>query len=895
MNKFLPIKIICIILAITIAAYAGITTVGFAKKAKVVYDEGRFDDYFSDYFTKGKNVDLLSSSAYKDERIEEISSLQSILNLGDGSENAYHAYIDKYQNTVAESIENLGIKKKGDCYNGNELLLAMAQNGNDFDFQRVETHKSHSLTATIDGKETSAYFDASSGQYIVDKKYLVLPDGSLTGKVFNFTATYDDVNYDIEDYYSEDEDYSYTTLLDDEATVEVDDIVTKTEEFEESNNTKKIKINDSIGTKLPKSIKEKESNLPIAEVCNTIYEEELYDGWYAVLPTDEFYGSITFISSFDQYKKVIRNFKEALNELPFDYAVVSANKEDLILTNVNSLQSKSAKDAYSLFMTDSPTETLYWSDKDIMLSNRYDIESLDPDSSRVDYIVYLSYSGSDADKQAYIEEYTDFCDSLTKWIITVGVCVLLLLLLLILLIVFSGKKGPQYEAKIRFSDRIFILIRLCLNSGLIALLAAATWSLAELYLEKNTVSEFVTKGLAALICAASVLVVFDLVLYFVRNIKAHKLHERFFVIWLIKKIADAHRKKAEKLAAIPPVLADIKKDVTKLSLTFFIPLLFLAMLTAIFNISNNPPTVMFFGTAALIWIVAWGVYAFGYIRDLKVILHSLAELGEGNTGITINPAGMRKRLQPFAFAFNKVSYGSKAAVEKAVREQNTKTELITNISHDLKTPLTSIINYIDLLSKTDISDEKALEYIAVLGEKSNRLKRLIEDLIEASKATTGNIEVNLMLMSFNELCKQIVGEYEDEMQARGLELISEITEENIVINADQRMIYRVLDNLMNNARKYSLPGTRVYLHLERNGLTAAFTLKNISANGLNISAEELKQRFVRGDESRTESGSGLGLSIAESFCELMGAKLDLEINGDMFTAKVIFNAVPAAE
>ena len=894
MNKFLPIKIICIILALAVAAYAGITTVGFAEKAKAVYDEGDFDDFIVDYFKKGKNVDLFSSSVYKHERNDEIASLQSLIKLGDGSRKAYHAYLGKYKSTVAESIENLGIKKKGECYNGNELLAALANDDADLDIQRIEVHKSHSLTATLDGKETPAYFDASSGQYIVDKKYLVLPDGSVTGRVFNFTSNNDVVHYDIE-YYSDDEEYPYTTLLDDDAAVDVDEILTEPAASEASVNTEKITINDSVGTKLPKSVREKESSLPVIEICNAVFERELYDGWYSVVPTDGSYGSITTVSSFDQYKKTVRNCKEALNELPFDYAVVSADKKELLVTNVDSLNGKSAKDVYSYFTSDSPAETLYWSYEDLIHSDGEYIESLDPDSSRTDYIVCFRYSGSDADEQAYIEEYTGFCDSLTEWIITVGVCVLLLLLLLILLIVFSGKKGPHEDAKIRFSDRIFILIRLCLNSGLIALLAVATWSLAEMYLEKKAVSDTAAKGLAALICSASVLVVFDLALYFARNIKAHKLHERFFVVWLFKKIADAHRKKAEKLAELPPVLVDIKKDVTKLSLTFFVPLLFVALMTAIFNASGHPGAVMFFGTAALLWIIGWGVYAFGYIRDLKVILRSLAELGEGNTGITIDPAGMNKRLQPFVFAFNKVSYGSKAAVEKAVREQNTKTELITNISHDLKTPLTSIINYVDLLSKTDINDEKAKEYIEILGEKSSRLKRLIEDLIEASKATTGNVEVHLMMMSFNELCRQIVGEYEDEMQANGLELISEIADEDIAINADQRMIYRVLDNLMNNARKYSLSGTRVYLKLEKDGMNAAFTLKNISASGLNISADELKQRFVRGDTSRTENGSGLGLSIAESFCELMGAKLDLEIDGDMFTSKVVFPVVYRTE
>jgi signal transduction histidine kinase len=214
--------------------------------------------------------------------------------------------------------------------------------------------------------------------------------------------------------------------------------------------------------------------------------------------------------------------------------------------------------------------------------------------------------------------------------------------------------------------------------------------------------------------------------------------------------------------------------------------------------------------------------------------------------------------------------------------------LITNVSHDIKTPLTSIINYTDLISKEPCENEKIKEYTAVLTRQSERLKKLIEDLIEASKASTGNLEVILSPCEVNVLLSQAVGEYEEKFQQQDLQLIVKQPEHPVRIMADGRRIWRVFDNLLNNICKYAQSGTRVYLDLLETEEDVEIVFKNTSAQALNISADELKERFVRGDSSRNTEGNGLGLSIAQSLIELQKGTMDLQVDGDLFKVVLIF-------
>lgn len=228
------------------------------------------------------------------------------------------------------------------------------------------------------------------------------------------------------------------------------------------------------------------------------------------------------------------------------------------------------------------------------------------------------------------------------------------------------------------------------------------------------------------------------------------------------------------------------------------------------------------------------------------------------------------------------------AVEESVRSERMKTELIANVSHDIKTPLTSVINYVDLLKRQDIPDEVVQKYLTVLERKSQRLKTLIEDLVEASKASSGAMELDIHTLNFNELIVQTNGEFEDRYEECSIELISEIPEKPLYFQGDGRRVFRILENLYNNTAKYAMPHTRVYVSLESVDGEVVFTMKNISATKLNITADELTERFVRGDRSRSTEGSGLGLSIAKSLTELMGGHFEIVLDGDLFCARVSF-------
>ncbi len=241
---------------------------------------------------------------------------------------------------------------------------------------------------------------------------------------------------------------------------------------------------------------------------------------------------------------------------------------------------------------------------------------------------------------------------------------------------------------------------------------------------------------------------------------------------------------------------------------------------------------------------------------------------------------------------NAISEGMALAVEKQMRSERMKTELITNVSHDIKTPLTSIVNYVDLLQKPHSPEEQA-EYLEVLARQSGRLKRLTEDLVDASKATAGAVEVNAATRDLCELLRQAVGEYGERLEKARLDVLIQTPGNPVWARVDGRLLWRAMDNLLNNASKYAMPGTRLYCQAAVEAGQAVLRFKNISRDPLNISADELMERFVRGDSSRSTEGSGLGLNIARSLTELQGGRLLLTVDGDLFKAELHFPATAA--
>ncbi len=304
------------------------------------------------------------------------------------------------------------------------------------------------------------------------------------------------------------------------------------------------------------------------------------------------------------------------------------------------------------------------------------------------------------------------------------------------------------------------------------------------------------------------------------------------------------------------------------------------------------------GASQWILLIGWGLeklllvpfvlYVAMKLRALKLAGNALAE---GNLTYQVNEDKFFWDLKEHASALNRISEGVNIAVRERMKSEHFKTELITNVSHDIKTPLTSIINYSDLLAKEETDNEKIRECAEVLQRQSGRLKKLIEDLVEASKASTGSMEVKLEECEIGVLLEQAVGEFAEKLYEKNMDVITKNSPEPLKIMADGRLMWRVFDNLLNNICKYAQSGTRVYLSVEKEQNQAVVTFKNMSEYPLDITEEELMERFVRGDKSRHTEGNGLGLNIAKSLVELQNGSMKLVIDGDLFKVILSFPTI----
>lgn len=295
---------------------------------------------------------------------------------------------------------------------------------------------------------------------------------------------------------------------------------------------------------------------------------------------------------------------------------------------------------------------------------------------------------------------------------------------------------------------------------------------------------------------------------------------------------------------------------------------------------------------------------FKHSVEHDMISTAIEHLSAGETSYQVNLDDFDGKEYELAANINNISMGLETALQEKVKSERLKTDLITNVSHDIKTPLTSIINYVGLIRRENIQDEKILRYLDVLEQKANRLKTLTEDLVEASKASSGNLKLEISDINFTQLVYQTNGEFEEKFASRHLELITTAPEETLLIEADGRRLWRVLENLYNNAFKYAMESSRIYIDITKTDISVSeeglllpaqvvFTIKNVSANPLNIRGDELTERFVRGDVARTTEGSGLGLSIAKSLTELQNGRFKIYIDGDLFKVQLSFDVKKA--
>lgn len=300
----------------------------------------------------------------------------------------------------------------------------------------------------------------------------------------------------------------------------------------------------------------------------------------------------------------------------------------------------------------------------------------------------------------------------------------------------------------------------------------------------------------------------------------------------------------------------------------------------------------FTGIGVILLLIFWGwtwKKLLEYGKQVAKIKEALESIYQGKTDIHLEEDELKGALKQMVVYINDIAGGFSNAIEESLKSERLKTELITNVSHDIKTPLTSIINYVDLLKKENIQDQKVQEYLEILDKKSQRLKRLTEDLVEASKASSGNVTLNIEKMNVKELMKQTIGEFKEKFEEKNLQIELELPEEDVHILADNKYMYRVIENLYSNITKYALENSRVYFDVIKDKKKLKIQMKNISKEKLNISADELMQRFVRGDKARTTEGSGLGLSISKSLTELQKGSFQMVVDGDLFKVELEFD------
>ena len=447
--------------------------------------------------------------------------------------------------------------------------------------------------------------------------------------------------------------------------------------------------------------------------------------------------------------------------------------------------------------------------------------------------------------------------SLVGWIIT-----------LVYLTLASGRRDEDDEIHLNAFDKIKTEI---LVAGFIFLMAKLVMLIARVNNDDwAAYGIIVASGTVSLVLDSLFLLFY---MSMVRRLKAEALWETSLACWLGKGIQKAFA----------------KKETTVKVLVLFTGHLLVCFVLAVGAFYYR--SLIFF----ILLMLFCGAECYLFLRkavERYQILQGVEKIKQGSLDEKINTDVLNGDEKELAEAINNIGEGLLHAVDDSTKNERMKADLITNVSHDIKTPLTSIINYVNLMKREEIENERVKDYIRILDEKSQRLKQLTEDLVEASKISSGNVKLDMQTIDLVELVYQTGGEFNEKFEQKELTIVTKVPRSPVMICADGRQLYRVIENLYNNVAKYALEKTRVYVEIQCKDSQVRFSIKNVSAHSLakeNSNAGDLTERFTRGDSSRTTEGSGLGLSIAKNLTVLMGGTFDISVDGDLFKAEIIFS------
>lgn len=528
---------------------------------------------------------------------------------------------------------------------------------------------------------------------------------------------------------------------------------------------------------------------------------------------------------------------------------------------------------------------------DFFLNTQYiDYSQIELSENKSDYIIYASvledFSNTGDDFYPEYKTYMSLYEKYKQGSTYIIPSIILFIMFLIISVQFAGHSKKQDRIKLIWIDKLYSEFTLIIFIATILIYVTANClTLLSIKYTNLYIFNMLPYPFSKFVIPKYTFIVFLYIMFYPLII--------FIFLSIVRKLKS---KMLIRHTLVYNIFIAFKKIFSKGKLTLKVFLSIIGFFTInigcgiIFLYNNNSKLTLYILFLSIVYILS-GYFLIKYFYQIKRIANETEKIANGDLSHKISTGNFYHSLKKLGNYINNIGDGLSNAVEEKLKSERLKTELITNVSHDIKTPLTSIINYVDLMKKEELNNTTAKGYLDVLEAKSWRLKTLIEDLVEASKASSGNIQLNLEPLNIVELVRQSAGEFQDRFNDKELELVLVIEKEPVYIMADGRITFRIIENIFSNAAKYSLSGTRVYVDISCSDLNVVICIKNISANKLNINSNELMERFVRGDLARNTEGNGLGLSIAKSLASLQNSSFKIELDGDLFKAIISFTMI----
>ena len=608
---------------------------------------------------------------------------------------------------------------------------------------------------------------------------------------------------------------------------------------------------------------------------------------YKILVTNLQIAASELFQNYTEYTKYQKKYADGNTNIIFCYAFTENGKSSYYTNADVSFKGLSTDDITSLFAK--YNRFLSYNPDKMQISTNTNINAQDmrniltqyeysfQDDSRIWIGIHDTYANDDIMRRAYMA-YNEPVPYFVLWFAGALLSIVVFAVSFVSMtkvewaIEFEGKKALRMEKSRKIFAEVYLLLWAAVIAG-----ALFMWKEMAPYVSANKENIYTLAYALGGIVFLFHILFSQLYLCGIRKIKGGQIYKDSLLYLLFKKLKKG--------------LMETYDNGSMVSRTWLPYLLFLA-LNLVLVLWDLKGIVL-----AFLFDMVIGAWLYVSGKERENIIQGIEKIKGGDFAYKVPTEHLHGDNLILAKSVNSIGASIHEAVETSMKDEKMKADLITNVSHDIKTPLTSIINYVDLIKRENISDEKIKGYVHVLDMKSQRLKQLTDDLVEASKISSGNISIQYERINFVEFIHQVFGEFAEKFEDKGLTLMEKLPAAPIYIKVDSRHLFRVIENLYNNISKYALEGTRVYLTMEEwveesnNKRKVAFSVKNISAQPLTVSAEELTERFVQGDESRKTEGSGLGLSIAKNLTKSMNGDFELQLDGDLFKAILTFEVI----